>query len=82
MLNGDEQAEGRNDNVVNMCEMKFYKASFCVDKDYHGALENRQGIPEEYIPRRSFVHRTRITTFVLKYNEGFGNVITLDDLLC
>ena len=32
----------RKDNVVNMCEIKFYGNDFSVNKDYHKTLINRQ----------------------------------------
>ena len=73
----------RKDNVVNMCEMKFYSAEFKVDKKYHAVLINRQELLEREIPSRSVIHNVLITTKGLKYNEYsgfFDNVITLDEL--
>ena len=34
----------RKDNVVNMCEMKFYSDDFVVELDYHKTLERRKKI--------------------------------------
>ena len=73
----------RKDNIVNMCEMKFYSAEFKVDKKYHAVLINRQELLEREIPSRSVIHNVLITTKGLKYNEYsgfFDNVITLDEL--
>ena len=73
----------RKDNIVNMCEMKFYSAEFKVDKKYHGVLINRQELLEREIPSKSVIHNVLITTKGLKYNEYsgfFDNVITLDEL--
>lgn len=73
----------RKDNVVNMCEMKFYNKEFTSNKEYHKVLVNRQEILENEIPKGMVVHSTLITTYGLKYNEyssDFDNVITLDDL--
>ena len=73
----------RKDNIVNMCEMKFYSAEFIVDKKYHGVLCNRQGLLEKEIPSKMVIHNVLITTNGLKYNEYsgfFDNVITLEDL--
>jgi hypothetical protein len=73
----------RKDNVVNMCEMKFYSAEFKVDKKYHAVLINRQELLEREISSRSVIHNVLITTKGLKYNEYsgfFDNVITLDEL--
>ena len=73
----------RNDNVINMCEMKFYRDVFVVNKDYYRTLLRRQDMILERVSRRIAVHSTLITTFGLKKNEysnAFNNVITLDDL--
>lgn len=73
----------RKDNIVNMCEMKFYGSYFTVDKKYHTILVSRQELLEEEISSKSVIHNVLITTKGLKYNEYsgfFDNVITLDDL--
>lgn len=74
----------RDDNIVNMCEMKFYNKEFSADKAYYKELMERQDMLEEMIPSRMVVHNTLITTEGLKYNEYstvFANVITLNDLM-
>ncbi len=74
----------RDDNIVNMCEIKFYNKEFIVDKSYYNILRERQDMLEEMIPRRMIVHNTLITSVGLKYNEYstiFTNVITLEDFL-
>ncbi len=73
----------RRDNVVNMCEIKFYSDKFLVDKNYDRILRNRSGILEEYLPKKYAIHNTLITTFGLKDSEymwDFVKVLTLDDL--
>ncbi len=73
----------RDDNIVNMCEIKFYNKEFTVDKAYYKVLLERRDILEEMIPKRTVVHNTLITTEGLKYNEYstvFSNVITLKEL--
>lgn len=59
----------RDDNIVNMCEMKFYNREFIADKNYYKELMERQGMLEEMIPSKMVVHNTLITTDGLKYNE-------------
>ena len=59
----------RADNVVNMCEAKFYRNEFVVDKGYHRTLLNRQGLLEKEISMGKVIHNTLITTYGLKYNE-------------
>ncbi|MCR4896622.1 MAG: ATP-binding protein [Lachnospiraceae bacterium] len=73
----------RKDNVVNMCEMKFYSDTFTVDKEYEAVLRGRKGLLSETIPRKNTIHSTLITTYGIAENEyrwAFDNVITMDDL--
>lgn len=73
----------RNDNVVDMCEMKFYSEDFAVDKKYHATLVHRQNVLIAHIPKRKTVHSVLVTTYGLRYNEysgDFQDVVTLDDL--
>ena len=73
----------RNDNVVNMCEIKYYSDEFVVDKNYYHTLLHRAELLSKEIPQKYSIYNTLITTFGLHYNEYSGiftNVITLDDL--
>ena len=73
----------RKDNVVNMCEIKFYGNDFSVNKDYHKTLINRQELLSKELSPKMIIHNTLITTYGLKYNEyssDFDSVVTLDDL--
>ena len=73
----------RKDNVVNMCEAKFYSDEFVADKECHFALVKRERLLREIVPKKVSIHNTLITTFGLKHVEYFGdfvNTITLDDL--
>lgn len=73
----------RNDNIIDMCEMKFYNEKFTIDKSYHGKLVHRLNLLSANIPRRKTVHSVLVTTYGLNFNEysgDFQNVVTLDDL--
>ncbi|MCM1048462.1 MAG: ATP-binding protein [Clostridiales bacterium] len=73
----------RKDNVVNMCEIKFYGNDFSVSKDYYKTLINRQELLSKELPSKMIIHNTLITTYGLKYNEYssfFDNVVILNDL--
>lgn len=73
----------RNDNVVNMCEIKFYSGDFEVSKSYYKILQQRQDRLSQVVSKKMVVHNTLITTYGLKRNEYagiFNNVITIDDL--
>lgn len=73
----------RNDNVINMCEIKYYSAEFKVNKEYYSKILKRQTILAENISPKMTIHSTLITTFGLIQNEhssAFSNIIVLDDL--
>ena len=73
----------RNDNVINMCENKFFSDDFTVTKDYYKKILNRQTILAGHVSSKFVIHSTLITTFGLTQNEYssvFLNVILLDDL--
>jgi hypothetical protein len=74
----------RNDNVINMCEIKFLNEEFKVDKNYYRVLLSRPERIRELVSPKISIYSTLITTFGLKHNEYSGvftNVITMDDLL-
>lgn len=73
----------RKDNVIDMCEIKFYSEDFTIKKDYYLTLANRQNILSESIPKKKIIHSILITSYGLKNNEYSGaisSVITLKDL--
>ncbi len=73
----------RNDNIVNMCEIKFYGKEFTVTKDYDMVLRHRMSRLHKIISPRRAVHKVLITTFGVTHNEykwSFDRFITLDDL--
>jgi hypothetical protein len=72
-----------NDNVINMCEIKFYSDDFTVTRDYYKKILNRQTILAGHVSPKIVIHSTLITTFGLTQNEyssAFSGVILLDDL--
>ena len=73
----------RNDNVVNMCEMKFYSGAFSVTKDYWHKIMHRVELLSSKISPKMVVHSTLVTTYGLEQNEysgAFVKVITLKEL--
>lgn len=73
----------RADNVVNICEIKFYSEEFSVDKKYEQTIKHRDNLISELVPKKKTVRNTLITTYGLRKNEYsgiFSNVITLEDL--
>lgn len=73
----------RNDNVLNMCEIKYYGGKFTVKKDDYLTLLERQEILMGKVSPKITIRGTLITTYGLtksEYSGIFTNIITLDDL--
>ena len=73
----------RSDNIINLCEIKFYSSPFTIDKQYDAVLRARVQQLIEIVPKKQTVHLTIIATFGLKTNEYSGqvqSVVTLNDL--
>lgn len=73
----------RNDNVINLCEIKFYHDDFIVDLNYFKKLNSRIEAARPFVSKKSCIFNTLITTFGVfknEYSNVFQNVITLNDL--
>ena len=73
----------RDDNVINLCEIKFSGDDFEVDLSCYKDVLKKQEALTKLISPKTAIHNTLITTFGLKENKHsgiFSNVITLDDL--
>ena len=73
----------RMDNVVNLCEMKFSRSSFAIDKHYSGKLLERAETFRQSVKTNKALHLTFITTYGLKqnmYSSTVQNELTLDAL--
>lgn len=90
-VKGNDEAEGlqidllikRKDNVINMCEIKFYSEEFTISKAYHQKIVHRINELMARASRKTAIHSTLVTTYGLKYNEysgDFVNTVVLDDL--
>lgn len=90
-LAGDDTREGaqvdllifRNDNVVNLCEMKFASDTYHVTKEEEARLRNRIEALKTTLTAKQTVHLTMITTYGIAYGKHIGLIqkqLTLDDL--
>ncbi len=59
----------RDDHVINLCEVKFYKDAFSINKKYAEELRHKITIFKEISQTRKNVFLTFITTYGLKQNE-------------
>ena len=73
----------RNDNIVNLCEMKFYSGLYTIDNDEELKLLNRIETLKKTLSPKQQVHLTLITTFGLvqgKHSGKVQKVVTCDEL--
>lgn len=73
----------RSDNVVNLCEMKFYSDDVEIDKDEDRKLRHRVAMIMETLGRKQSLQVVLVTSFGLRqgiYSGIFVRTITLEDL--
>lgn len=73
----------RNDNVVNLCEMKFCDSPYTISSDECDRLRNRITQLKSTLNGRQTVHLTMVTTFGIHYGKHSGIVqkqVSMDDL--
>lgn len=73
----------RNDQVVNICEMKYSMSEFSIDAEYERNLRNKKSAFIESTNTRKAVHLTMVTTYGIRQNSHSGIIqseITLEDL--
>ncbi len=74
----------RNDQVINLCEMKYAINEFTINKKYNENLRNKIGTFKSETKTRKAVFMTMITTYGVKQNEySMGliqNELTMEDL--
>lgn len=73
----------RNDQVINLCEMKYSQSEYVIDADYERSLRNKKSAFIEATQTRKAVHLTMVTTYGVRHNSHSGVVqseVVLDDL--
>ena len=73
----------RKDGIINLCEIKFSKTQFIIDKDYEENLRNKIATFQSETKTKKAVHLLMLTTFGLKKNKYFSiaqKEVLLDDL--
>ncbi len=74
----------RNDQVINLCEMKYSAELFQVDKALDAKLRDRAAIFRRATKTRKALHQTLVTTYGIAHNSwssAFQSVVTMEDLL-
>jgi len=73
----------RNDNVVNLCEMKFSSDEYSVSKEYSAELRRKRSAFSNSTKTRKALVTTMVTTFGLvrnAYGMEIASQVKLDDL--
>ena len=73
----------RNDQVINLCEMKYSLSEYAIDAEYEQKLRNKKSAFIDATNTQKAVHLTMVTTFGIKANAHSGivqNEVKLDDL--
>jgi uncharacterized protein len=65
----------RQDNCINICEMKYALTEFTIDKNYSEALNRKRRIFLDKTATRKTVFVTMMTTFGVKLNEHYLNAV-------
>jgi AAA+ ATPase superfamily predicted ATPase len=73
----------RNDNLINLCEMKFASGPFQIDKKYNETLRSKRAAFQSSTNTRKATQITMITTYGLKqniYSAEIPSEVILDNL--
>lgn len=73
----------RNDNIINLCEMKFCNTEYAITQQEDAKLRNRKEIFKMGTGTRKSVHLTMVTTYGVRHNAYWNNIqseITMEDL--
>jgi hypothetical protein len=74
----------RSDNVIQICEMKFYNGLYSIDKAYYGELKNKISELRSYTKTRKNIFIVLMTSYGVKENqyskELINNTINVDSL--
>ncbi|MCQ2799719.1 MAG: ATP-binding protein [Bacilli bacterium] len=72
----------RADNVVNLCEMKYYGSEFVPTKENDLSLRNKVSALSLVTKKKSVIRNVLITTFGIAknaYSSSWSNAITIED---
>ena len=73
----------RDDDVINLCEMKFSSDEYEINKSYDAELRRKARIFKEKTSTKKAVTTVMITTYGLVPNAYAGDIqnqVTMDDL--
>jgi hypothetical protein len=75
----------RNDDVINLCEMKYAQDKYVISAEEYARLRRRVSVFKEHTKTRKAVFLTFITTYGLSsggYSGEIHSALTMDGLFC
>jgi hypothetical protein len=73
----------RNDNIVDLCEIKYYGGDYEPTKESSESLRKREQLVYAKLSKKKIIKHVLITTFGIvrnKHSNAFSQVLVLDDL--
>ena len=73
----------RNDNIINLCEIKYGENEYVITKEEDKKLCNRKMVFKTVSKTRKALHLTMITPYGVRHNANWNNVqseVTMADL--
>ena len=65
----------RDDNIINICEMKFSKTAFTINKNYYNNLRNKITEFQQETKSKKNVFLTMITTYGINHNQYSAEIV-------
>ena len=65
----------RDDNCINLCEMKFYRGDYTMTKEEADKLEKRKWVFAENMKTKKALFTTLITSYGAKQNSEYLRVV-------
>ncbi len=65
----------RDDNIINICEMKFSKTTFTINKNYYNNLRNKITEFQQETKSKKNVFLTMITTYGINHNKYSAEIV-------
>ena len=59
----------REDDVINLCEIKFYNQEFSIDQDYFNILRNKENQYRNATKTNKSIYTAMLTTWGVKANQ-------------
>lgn len=69
----------RDDNVINICEIKFYDTYFAINKKYADEIRNKINVFKSITETRKNIFVTMITSYGIRHNK-YSHQLTVNEL--